>query len=201
MVWDVATAVAWRMDPDRRLLPDISKDPNTTADIERVFVVRAEKVETPPRLRKSLNLLRQQFPEAFRGVILDIVQEHIFAALSLDVAENVQHPDRIPFLIIGEDAPRESVLVDIDRMLAEYQDAPKKIANWNRNREEAIKKVIRNSITPRFDNLDVKLEDVSKKLDKGFENVSNRFDEAASSAEKLNKRILEQIGKLKPPQR
>lgn len=203
MVWDVATAVAWRMDPDRYLLPDIGKDPNTTAVIERVFVERAEKVETPPRLRKSLDLLRQQFPEAIRGMMLYIVQEHIFAALSSDVVESVQHPERVPFLIIGESAPHESVLVDIDQMLIEYQDAPKKIANWNRYREEAIKKVIRNSVTPRFDNLDVKLEEVSEKLDKEFNNVNKRLDGSAS-AEQLDKRfneVIEQIGKLKPPQR
>jgi hypothetical protein len=200
MVWDVATAVAWRMDPDRYLLPDIGKDPDTTAVIESVFVERAEKVETPPRLRKSLDLLREKFPDAIRGMMLHIVQEHIFAALSSDVAESVQHPDRTPFLIIGEDAPSDAVLVDIDKMLVEYQNAPNKVANWNRNREQAIKKVIRNSVTPRFDNLDVKLEEVSEKLDKEFNNVNKRLDGSAS-AEQLDRRfdeVLEQIRKLKP---
>ncbi len=193
MVWDVATAVAWRMDPDRRLVSEFVKDRDINTAVEGVFVEKAETIRTPPRLQKYVEELRSRFPGAITEIMEFIVTEHIYAALNSDVSEAIQDPGRAPFLIIGKDRSRESILIDIDVMLAEYRNAPTQVANRRRQGEEAIKQIIRNSVTPRFDRVEVRLEEVSRKLDEGFNRAASRLDQRFGE-------LMEEIRKPKPPQ-
>lgn len=204
-VWDVATAVAWRIDPDRKLVSEFVKDPNINTDVERVFVEHVDTIGTPPRLRKQIEGLRSRFPDAITEIMRFIVAEHIYAALNSDIADAVQNPDRAPFLVIGESPSEASIYVDIDAMLKEYHEASTQIANWKRQEEEVIKHVVRNSVTPRFDKVDVRLEDISRKLDAGFNATASAFNATASASDikGVNQRLdqlIEEIRKSKPPQ-
>jgi hypothetical protein len=207
MVWDVATAVAWRIDPDRKLASKFVSDPHAQADVERVFVENADSIRTPPQLRNLVAELQKQFPEAITEIMQFIVAEHIYAAVNLRIAEALQDPERAPFLIIGKSA--EAVYVDIDAMLTEYHDVTAKFFQFQRQQEESIKHVFRNSITPRFDKLELKLEQIGRKA----EAISLKIDEgfsAAASATDMNNRfsdmnrrfdqVVEEIRKSKPPQ-
>jgi len=200
MVWDVATAVAWRIDPDRRLASEFVKDMDINTAVERVYVEKAEAIRTPPRLQKNIAELRSLFPGVIAEIMQFVVVEHIYAALNSDISEAVQDPERAPFLIIGESESKESIFVDIDAMLKEYHEAVTHIADWQRQEEDIIKQVIRNSVTPRFDKVEVKLEEISRKLDFSasasdmsdlkdrFSDVNRRFDD-----------VIEEIRKSRPP--
>lgn len=200
MVWDVATAVAWRIDPDSKLVSEFVKDPHINTGVERVFVENADSIRTPPRLQNLVEGLRSRFPDAITEIMRFIVAEHIYAAVNSDIADAVQDPEQAPFLMIGDSWSKEAIYVDINAMLKEYQDATKQIANRKRQEEEAIKHVVRNSITPRFDKVEVNFEDISRKLDAGFNASASDMKDRFSDMNRRFDQLIEEIRKPKPPQ-
>lgn len=181
MLWDVATAVAWRLDPDRAELGEFITDEYLNMHIESVYISNWRYVYLPPRVQIYMDELRANFPGEDVALLPSIVGEHIFAAINPDIANAIQNPESTPRLVFPEESEPDAVFVDIDAILREYEKVYEQAVGWRRNREGAIKKVVRNSILPRFDKLEIKFESVSRKLDAGFANASqdrdNRFDE------------------------
>ncbi|MBV6520787.1 MAG: hypothetical protein MNPFHGCM_00905 [Gemmatimonadaceae bacterium] len=187
MVSDLATAVAWRLDPDRP--PRVPNDPRAREAIARVFVTNVARMEMPPRLSRQVEPLREAFPTAVSDLLGFIALEHIYAAVHSEMAASIQHPGRAPFLIIDDTPQPDAILVDIGAMIAEYREALRGLG-WERMTEDAIKKIIGNSITPRFDGVDVRLEEISRKLDAGFK---------ATASNQQFEELIAEIRKLQPP--
>jgi hypothetical protein len=173
-VGDVAVAVAWRLDPVRQMVSDRLNDPRAREVVDRVFIDSGEAVIFPPRLARQLATADAVLPEERSGARLRryLVEQHILAALSSDVASAVQNPERPPFVIVSNDGPADAVYVDIRQMLGEYEQAGKWFADFQRTQQEEMRMVIRNSVTPRFDGIDLKLEEMSAKLDATFKEVT-----------------------------
>ncbi len=196
----VAQAIAWRLHPLRPTLYSEKYDKNIGEEfIDKVYVINSAKAIFTTRLEALFEDLSLTDEEAVPPLKALVMEENIVVMLDTKLLQ--RRDELLNILPFGKKEPLENpIFVDIDTILAEYREIAPTEEIWMLGREDTIRNIIKNSLTPRFDRMETKLEKLDKNMTRGFDEATKERGEATKERNEIKEELLKAISALRNDQ-